>query len=113
MINFPKFEIVSGLTDYGVPALAYCVCESRLLKEYEIETVGFVPRCSLRDNVCKVDKQIIVGDVYGEESEEFIKYIDVLIKIGGGKQSIKESKLFKKLKPNNLYIEKKLKTYER
>ena len=113
IITYPKFEIISGLTDYGIPALTYCICESMALrKDYQIETVGFAPKCSLTDNICKVDKQIIVGENYGDESEEFVKYIDILIKVGGGLQSIKEAKLFKQLKPNNVFIEKKLKFYD-
>lgn len=110
LITYPKFEIVSGFTDYGIPALTYCACE-KFERDYKIETVGFAPKCALNDNICKVGKQVIVGENYGDESEEFIKYIDILIKVGGGKQSIKEAKLFKQLKPNNIFIEKKLKSY--
>ena len=110
LITYPKFEIISGLTDYGIPALTYCICQ-KFEKKYQIETVGFAPKCALNDNVCRVDKEIIIGENYGDESEEFIKYIDILIKIGGGKQSISEAKLFKQLKPNNIFIEKKLKSY--
>jgi hypothetical protein len=32
----------------------------------------------------------IVGNTWGDESEEFINSIDALVKIGGGKQSTKE-----------------------
>jgi hypothetical protein len=109
--SYRNCEIVSGLTDYGIPALTYCVCDLLSLKNYSIEKVGFAPKCALTDNLCKVDKQIIVGENYGDELEEFIKYIDVLIKVCGGSQSIKEVELFRKLKPNNLCIEKKLLCY--
>lgn len=114
-ISFPKIEIVSGYTDYGIPALCYSVADllfsSRQYDGLQYTKVGFAPKCSLIDRLCKVDKEIIVGENYGDESTKFIDYIDVLIQIGGGKQSIQEAKMFKALKPNNLYIGRKLESY--
>ena len=109
--SYPPFEIVSGLTDYGIPALVYCVTKDKSLRHFDIETVGFAPKCALNDNICKVDKQMIVGENYGDESKEFIEYIDILIKVGGGSQSIRELKMFRETKPNNLCIVKPLKAY--
>ena len=41
-----------------------------------------------------VDKKIIVGKEWGDESETLLNNIDVLVRIGGGKQSLREVKQF-------------------
>ena len=109
--KYPIIEIVSGYTDYGIPALSYILAKLYCEKSYnymQCTTTGFAPKEALLDKRCKVNKEIIVGEKYGDESDAFIDYIDVLIKIGGGEQSIKEFALFKSKKPNNIAIEKKL-----
>jgi len=124
-----KFEIVSGLTDYGIPALAYAVCDTISLyyqernireRNYYFATfgsskqftrVGIAPKEALQCNLCYVEKQIIVGEKFGDESQAFIDYIDVLIKVGGGNQSQKEAELFKQQKPKNIFIECQLESY--
>lgn len=85
-------EIVSGLTNMGVPRLAYLLAD-----ELGITTVGFSASQAfrVRAGIYPVKKQIIVGQKFGDESAEFIKYIDVLVRIGGGKQSRHETELFK------------------
>ena len=111
VIKYPKIEIVSGYTDYGIPALSYALSKLHCKGYYnhiDCTTTGFAPKEAVSNILCKVNKVIIVGEKYGDESEEFVDYIDVLIKIGGGKQSIKEFALFKEKKPNNIAIEKKL-----
>ena len=114
VIKYPNIEIVSGYTDYGVPALSYALSKLHCKSYYgyiKCTTTGFAPKEALSDKRCKVNKEIIVGEKYGDESEAFIDYIDVLIKIGGGRQSIKEFALFKERKPSNVAIEKKLINY--
>lgn len=113
-VKYPKIEIVSGYTDYGIPALSYVLAKLHCQTSYhniQCTTTGFAPKTALNDKRCKVNKEIIVGEKYGDESEAFVDYIDVLIKIGGGTQSIKEFALFKERKPNNIAIEKKLICY--
>ncbi len=85
-------ELVSGLTDLGIPGLAY-----RIGKERKMKLIGIAcERAHDEDSVVyPVDKEIIIGKNWGDESETFLKYIDVLIKVGGGKQSIEEFKSFK------------------
>lgn len=87
-----KISIVSGLTNFGIPAVAYKVAE-----EKGYHTVGYA--CSqAEDFACfPVDKKHIIGDNWGDESEEFLSNIDVLIRIGGGKQSKEEIKKAKEL----------------
>ncbi len=91
--NLSEFEIVSGYTNAGVPRLAY-----RIADEMGIETVGFSARQALRvrSGVYPVKKEILVGERFGEESEKFIEYIDLLVRVGGGSQSRKEVEMFKK-----------------
>ena len=85
-------ELVSGLTNQGVPKLAYQLAVARGLR-----TVGLSARQALRvrAGVFPVDERIIVGQRFGDESAAFIAYIDALIRIGGGPQSRREVELFK------------------
>ena len=91
--NTKKFELVSGYTNSGVPRIAY-----ELADTLGLITVGFSAKQALdaSSGVFPVNKQIIVGNKFGDESKAFIQYIDILIRIGGGKQSRHESELFKK-----------------
>jgi len=85
-----KYELVSGLTDVGIPAIAYRMAEKRGWK-----LVGIA--CSKADeyDCYDVDEKIIEGEDWGDESKTFLDRIDVLIRIGGGKQSIEETETAK------------------
>jgi hypothetical protein len=87
-----RIEIVSGLTNVGVPKIAY-----ELAADFGMKTVGISASRALTadEGVFPVDKQIIVGENYGDESEEFVSYIDVLVRIGGGQQSRDEVEMFR------------------
>ena len=91
--NHPEKEyaLVSGLTDMGIPGIAYRMADKRGYK-----TVGIA--CAKADeNPCyDVDERVIEGEDWGDESETFLKSIDALIRIGGGKQSIAETEIAKK-----------------
>ena len=89
--EFSDIEIVSGLTDIGIPGLAYEMADKRGWK-----TVGLSAKEAKEYDCYDVDEEIIVGEKFGEESEEFIKTIDALIRIGGGKQSMDETEKAKK-----------------
>lgn len=84
--------LVSGYTNSGVPKIAY-----RWAVELRMETVGFSAKQALTVDcgLYPVDKVILVGEKFGEESQSFVEYIDILIRIGGGKQSRHEVELFK------------------
>jgi hypothetical protein len=84
------YELVSGLTNMGVPKLAYEMANSMGWR-----TIGLTSKEAKQYECYPVDKEIIVGEKFGDESEKFIAYIDVLIRIGGGKQSIKETAMAK------------------
>jgi len=88
-----KISIVSGYTNMGVPKLAYQIAD-----DLSLHTVGFSAKQALRvrSGVYPVKEEILVGERFGDESEEFIRYIDVLLRVGGGPQSRKEVEMFKK-----------------
>ncbi len=85
------YAIVSGLSDIGIPALAY-----RMAKKNGWKTVGLSAEEVKQYECFPVDEEIIVGKKFGDESEKFIDYIDVLVRVGGGKQSLKEVEMAKK-----------------
>lgn len=112
-------EIWSGWTDYGIPALAYSIVDSLNLVYYykdpsdssKFEKIGIAPKIALQEKLCKVDRYHIVGSNYGDESNYFLSNVDILIKVGGGKQSINEYETFAKKFPFRKRIEIELESY--
>ncbi|HLG28284.1 MAG TPA: hypothetical protein VI423_10905 [Paenisporosarcina sp.] len=88
-VTLTEKVIVSGLTDVGIPALAYREAVRRGWK-----TVGIACEKAKEYDLFPVDKKIIVGKEWGDESETLLNNIDVLVRIGGGKQSLREVKQF-------------------
>jgi 2'-5' RNA ligase len=80
-------SIVSGLTDLGIPALAY-----KIATERSYQTVGYACKQAKQFDCFNVDQENIIGKEWGDESEEFLNNIDVIIRVGGGKQSLAEVK---------------------
>lgn len=98
-----QFELVSGLTDCGIPGIAYhmfSIPDSKYAK-----TVGIA--CSKANEYPQfpVDERHIIGDEWGDESEFFIDYIDALVRIGGGEQSHREVAMFRAKYPEKPIIE--------
>eukprot|EP00698_Gefionella_okellyi_P004719 TRINITY_DN14315_c0_g1_i1.p1 TRINITY_DN14315_c0_g1~~TRINITY_DN14315_c0_g1_i1.p1 ORF type:complete len:180 (-),score=39.06 TRINITY_DN14315_c0_g1_i1:76-615(-) len=91
--NLPpaEVEIVSGWTNTGVPKIAYEVSDT-----FGYVTVGLAPQQVKRfkGGLYKVQRQMMVGDRYGDESQYFVDYIDVLLRVGGGPQSRDEVRRF-------------------
>ena len=85
-------EIVSGYTNSGIPKIAY-----ELADKHGFVTVGFSAHQALtvRSGIYPCAKVILEGELFGDESEAFIEYIDSLLRVGGGPQSRKETELFK------------------
>ncbi|MFT7121906.1 MAG: hypothetical protein ACJAZ9_002094 [Neolewinella sp.] len=54
----------------------------------------------VKSGVCPVDKAILHGEKFGDESAGFVEYVDGLIRVGGGPQSRKEVELFKAIHPD-------------
>ncbi len=101
-------EIVSGYTNSGVPKIAY-----ELADEFGFATVGFSAKQALqvKSGTYPVSKVILKGEKFGDESEDFVRYIDALIRVGGGKQSRYETALFKQLQSHKP-LDKFLQEYE-
>ncbi len=93
-----QVEIVSGLTNAGVPKVAY-----ELAAQWQIKTVGISAREALQaeSGIFPVMKQMLIGHHFGDESAFFINYIDCLARIGGGEQSMKETEMFKEKLQND------------
>ena len=86
-----EYKIVSGLTDLGIPAIAY-----RMATKREWGTMGVACEEAKEYDCYNVDEKIIIGKKWGDESKTFLDNIDVLIRIGGGEQSMDEVKKAKK-----------------
>lgn len=84
--------IVSGLTNMGIPKIAY-----EIAIENHWPTVGIAPSVADGYEIFPCDQKIIVGKKWGDETIAFLNSIDCLVKIGGGKQSIKEFELAKEM----------------
>lgn len=82
--------VVSGLTDVGVLALAYRAAVAR-----DWKTSGIACAKAKNYDCFPVDTYEIVGRNWGDESNAFLKGIDVLVRIGGGTQSHTEAATFK------------------
>jgi hypothetical protein len=83
-------EIVSGLTNLGIPKLSYELAT----------TLGYLTRgvaCKLANDYECFDCDVveIIGEKWGDESEHFLSTIDVLVRVGGGAQSMAETNIAK------------------
>ena len=85
-----EYSLVSGCSNMGVHKLAYELADKR-----EWETVCFSAEEVKQYDCYDTDKEIYFGEKFGDESEEFIKYIDCLVRIGAGKQSLDETEMAK------------------
>jgi hypothetical protein len=83
-------KIVSGSTTAGVLGITY-----KLAKSYGFTTVGIAARQAESCELFPVDEKMIVGEKFGDESDVFLNSISRLIRIGGGEQAMRETKLAK------------------
>jgi hypothetical protein len=81
-----NIRIVSGATNVGVLKIAYEEATKRKWK-----TVGVACKRAKEHPLFPVDELIIVGEEWGEESETFVGMLDAIIRIGIGKQSLREA----------------------
>ena len=80
--QFDDLVIVSGLTNLGIPAIAYAEAKKR-----EWKTSGIACQKAKDFAVFPCDHIIMIGENWGDESEFFLSRIDMLLKVGGGTQS--------------------------
>lgn len=57
--------------------------------------IGISAKEALDYDQFDVDEKIIIGDNFGDESEEFISMLDFFLRVGDGKQSLKETQMAK------------------
>jgi hypothetical protein len=89
-----QYAICSGLTNLGIPALAY-----EWAKAHSLFTIGIACSRAVEHSCYPVDETLFVGDNWGDESGEFLARVDALVQVGGGDQSFAEAKAFKALFP--------------
>lgn len=85
-------EVVSGLTYLGIPAIAY---EEAVRRGWK--TAGVACSKAIEFECFPVDRSIIVGREWGDESQTFLNIVDVVIRVGGGKQAHEEARQAKLL----------------
>lgn len=88
--KYPKRPkvVVSGLTNVGVLKLAY---EEAKRRRWKTAGVACKKAYEFKNNWFPVDENpIIVGEEWGEESPTFLETIDMIVRVGGGKQSRRE-----------------------
>jgi len=91
--RYPQHDVtvVSGLTNVGIPAIAYAEAARRGWR-----TAGVACARAAQYNCYPVDEEpVLIGKEWGEESRAFIENINVLIRVGGGKQAHTETAMAK------------------
>ena len=83
--NRDDVVISSGLTNLGVPAIAY-----ELASKNGLKTKGVACCKALEYEQFPCDTVFMVGQNWGDESSLFLDGLDLLIRVGGGKQSFSE-----------------------
>ncbi len=85
-----QIVIVSGLTNVGVLKIAY---EEATRRGWRTEGVA----CKLAEDhpLYPVDEKVIFGEKWGDESPTFVESIQAIVRIGIGKQSLRETELVK------------------
>ncbi|MBT8448966.1 MAG: hypothetical protein KJO69_04715, partial [Gammaproteobacteria bacterium] len=86
--DFESITIVSGLTNMGIPKVAYEIADSR-----GYGTMGVAPEQANEYELYPVDEIIYEGENFGDESETFIDMLDVFVRVGGGAQAQHELEL--------------------
>jgi len=82
--------IVSGLTNVGVLKIAYEEATRRGWR-----TAGIACERAQEHELYPVDEKMIVGMNWGDESLTFVANIQAIVRIGVGKQSLRETELVK------------------
>lgn len=92
--RYPQREVrmVSGWTNLGIPKLAY---ERAVERGWQTEGISTMKAFEFER--FDVDVWRIVGDDWGAESPAFLHSIDVLIRVGGGGQALREAEAAKRL----------------
>ena len=80
--------VVSGLTAMGIPLIAY---QEAFERNWDTKGIACI---KAKEHPCfPVDEEIIFGLEWGDESSLFLNDIDILVRVGGGEQSMRETAL--------------------
>lgn len=83
-----RLIVSSGASDFGAPGLAYDVA-----KELHIPTMGVTPEEIRAYRITPGLRYMVMkGKRFGQESPAFVRTLDRLIVIGGGRQANKEAR---------------------
>ncbi|MFW6007651.1 MAG: hypothetical protein ACOCP8_00180 [archaeon] len=85
-------NIISGATDMGIPKLVY---EEARYRGHKL--IGVMCKEGYECELFDVDKLIVKGEKWGDESQTFLNMLDRLYRIGGGPQSLEETKQSKQM----------------
>lgn len=85
-----KIAVVSGLTNVGVLKIAYEEAAKRGWR-----TIGIACKRAEDHELYPVDEKVIVGENWGDESSTFLERLDMMVRIGNGKQSVQETEHIK------------------
>ena len=86
-----EIAVVSGLTNVGVLKIAYDEAAKRGWK-----TVGVACEGAMEHPLFPVTARIVVGANWGDESPTFVGVLDAIVRIGTGKQSVRETEEVKR-----------------
>lgn len=78
---------VSGWTNQGVPAIAYAEAVKRGWKTTGVACGKVKVK---KYDMFPVDYEYLEGEQWGDESKKFLSLLDVIVRVGGGKQSFNE-----------------------
>lgn len=94
-MNADKLMVISGLTDMGIPSLSYYIA-----RQNNWNIGGVAPEAAFEYKWFPMsndgDELVISGIDWGDESPKFLDSVDVLLRIGGGVQSLYETQLANK-----------------
>lgn len=80
-----SINLISALTDQGIPALAYSIAKERGWKTIAVACT------EARGRSCSpVDMHLIVGDTWSDTNTNFFALCDAIVRIGGGKRCAAE-----------------------
>lgn len=86
--EYDNITIVSGLADMGITSIAYQIANDR-----GYSTIGVAPEEVKDYEQYDVDEVFYVGEEFGDESEEFVSMIDIIVRIGSSEKSLNEIEL--------------------
>lgn len=91
-----NINIITGGTNLGIPKMIYEKAQQENNKYGNwFSLIGVMAKEGYQYELYPCDIIFAIGDKFGDESKFFIEHLDVLYKIGGGKQAIEELKMAK------------------